>query len=161
MYLLSEINQKTLNKLCNFKVVSMPDFFIDRIVKFPSFKNILKEISYKLENGGGSIRNLNQMEVKGGNSVNTAYALTKMGINVDLIIMADNFSQEYLQNIFSNYSNIKMSIVKGKPGYTVALEFPYNNKISNVMLSDVGDVANFGSEMLSSKCWKKIDNADI
>ncbi|MFC1755680.1 hypothetical protein ACFL96_20210, partial [Thermoproteota archaeon] len=77
---MKEINQNLLNKLCNFKVVTMPDFFIDRTVKLPSFQNILKEMSYKLENGGGSIRNLNQMEVKGGNSVNTAYALTKMGI---------------------------------------------------------------------------------
>lgn len=158
---MNEINLKILSKLCNFKVVTMPDFFIDRTVKLPSFENILKEISIKLENGGGSIRNLNQIEVKGGNSVNTAYGLAKMGINVDLIIVADIFSQGYLKNVFSNYSNIKLNIIKGKPGFTVALEFPFKNRISNVMLSDVGDVSNFGPEMLTAKCWNKIDNADM
>lgn len=139
----------------------MPDFFIDRTVKLPSFENILNQISIKLENGGGSIRKLNQMQVKGGNSVNTAYALVKIGVNVDLIIVADKFSQEILKNTFSNFDNIEISIVNGKPGYTVALEFPDNNKISNVMLSDVGDVANFGPEMLPIEYLRKIDNADM
>lgn len=131
---MNEINQKILNNLNKFNIVSMPDFFIDRTVKLPYFENIINQISVKLENGGGSIRKLDQREVKGGNAVNAAYALVKMGVNVDLIIVADNFSQEILKKTFLNFDNIKFSIVNGKPGHTVALEFPYNNKISNVML---------------------------
>ena len=78
-----------MKNLVKFKVTSMPDFFMDRIVRVPSQEIVMNQISDKIAAGGGSIRNMLQMEVKGGNSVNTSYALAKLGINVELIVVAD------------------------------------------------------------------------
>ena len=89
-----------MENFSKFKVTSMPDFFVDRIVRFSSLEDVFKQISDKIDIGGGSIRNIRQMEVKGGNSVNTSYALAKLGVNVDLIVVADNLSEDFLRNVF-------------------------------------------------------------
>ena len=152
---------ESMGNLGKFKVTSMPDFFVDRIVRLPSLESVLKQISDKMITGGGSIRNMHQMEVRGGNSMNTSYALAKLGINVELIVVADNSSEDFLRKAFSGFSNVELSIVNGKPGYTVALEFSNNKRKINIMLSDVGDVSNFGPDKLPSDCWNKISDSDL
>jgi len=150
-----------MENLVKFKVTSMPDFFVDRIVRGSSLETVMNQISDKMATGGGSIRNMLQMEIRGGNSVNTSYALAKLGVNVELIVVADKLSENFLRNTFSGLSNVELSIVNGKPGYTVALEFPNKKRKVNIMLSDVGDVSDFGSDKLLTDSWNKINDSDL
>jgi ribokinase len=134
---------------CN--VVVMHDFFIDRIVRvdYADPDHLFNAIKGKILTGGGSIRGLEQYEIKGGNAVNLAYALSMLNVRCRLITVADDYGSNILNNTFLSMRNIDLTIIKGKQGYTVSLEFNLNGKIVNVMLSDVGDNACFGSDKLN------------
>ncbi len=156
-----EIERLGSSKLDGFRVVVLPDFFIDRIVRLPSLNVFLKEVRAKLSSGGGSLHHFGQVEKQGGNAVNTAYALGRLGVHVNLIAVADKYSECILESAFSTISNVEIDTITGKPGYTVALEFPYRGRIVNVMLSDVGDISDSGPDKISRSCWKRISEADL
>ncbi|MEM2210211.1 MAG: carbohydrate kinase family protein [Nitrososphaerales archaeon] len=157
------------SNLCNLiknsielgKVVILPDFFIDRFVRLKSLKDILEKLRIKIDYGGGSIHGVEQFECKGGNAVNIAYALGKLGVKTNLITIADNHSYTLLSKTFSELKNVELRVIKGKPGYTVALEFEESNRLVNIMLSDVGDIANFNPNLLSDYDFNKIREAEM
>ncbi len=152
---------KLTEKLAQFRTVIMPDFFIDRIVKLSSFSDFLKNIEVKREAGGGSIHSTEQVEMRGGNAANVAYGLGRLGVRVNLIAVASRSSEALLRHVFSNMPNVSIDTVDGRPGYTVSLEFPYQNRLVNVMLSDVGEVGDFTPDKMPVDCWEKIRSADL
>ena len=136
----------------------MPDYFLDRFVRIHSVDELMAAIKKKAsEGGGGSIRGFSQSEVKGGNAVNLAYSLGKFGACVNLIAIADSFSERTLLATFDRMHNVKVDIVKGRAGFTVALEFIEGKKHVNVMVSDVGDLAHFDGSSISDPSWNRID----
>jgi ribokinase len=139
-------------KLLKFdgKIVVLPDFFLDRIIKINSKDELFRMINSKTTIGGGSIRGVNTFDIKGGNAVNVAYCLAKMGLSVTLFTVADNIGTSILHTIFSKFGkSISLLIKNGKHGSTTSLEFHNNEEYANVMISDVGDNRNFGPEMVS------------
>lgn len=126
----------------------MHDFFIDRIVRLNDFNPLISEINAKAGVGGGSIRDIEQSDIKGGNAVNIAYALAKLGAKISLITVADNLGKTILQRTFSSFANKKLFINDGKQGYTISFELEKNGRKTNVMVSDVGDAGNFGAGKL-------------
>jgi ribokinase len=61
-------------KLCDIlkfdidvKISVLPDFFIDRIIQISNMNNLIEIIENKIRVGGGSIRGLNSVDIKGGN----------------------------------------------------------------------------------------------
>lgn len=133
------------------KIVVLPDFFLDRIIKINSKDDLFRMINSKTTIGGGSIRGANTFDIKGGNAVNVAYCLAKMGLSVTLFTVADNIGTSILHTIFAKFGkDISLLIKNGKHGSTTSFEF-HNNEQSyaNVMISDVGDNRNFGPEMVS------------
>jgi len=140
-----------LNKIRSRSIVVMHDFFIDRIVQLDNFNSLISEVNAKLKVGGGSIRGIKQNEIKGGNAVNIAYALAKLGAKISLITVADNFGRNILQNTFSSFTNKKLLISNGRQGHTVSFEVEKNGRRANVMISDVGDTGNFGVNKLNEK----------
>jgi ribokinase len=136
-----------------YSIVVMPDFFIDRIIRIKSIKTFLEEIPKKEKSGGGSIRDISIDDVRGGNAVNIAYCLAKLGVNVTLFTIADKIGSAVLNSIFSKFDNnkVKLKITDGKHGHTTAFEF-FNEQGSkvNIMLNDVGDIANFGPEHIDN-----------
>jgi ribokinase len=56
----------------NGNIVVLPDFFLDRIIKINSKDELFRTITDKTTIGGGSIRGVNTLDVKGGNAVNVA-----------------------------------------------------------------------------------------
>ncbi|MEM4635834.1 MAG: carbohydrate kinase family protein [Candidatus Nitrosocaldus sp.] len=130
--------------------VVMHDFFIDRIVRLGrlSLDDLLLSMKGKIEAGGGSIRGIEQVEIKGGNAVNLAYALAMLDARCKLITIADDYGKGILRNTFQDLSNIDLIVLNGKQGYTVSLEFVDGSRVANVMLSDVGDNAYFGADRL-------------
>ena len=149
------LKNKFTNIFKEIKVTVLADVFIDRIIRIPNFEFLLKEIKDKSEVGGGSIREISQKEIIGGNATNIAYALAKLGAQVNLFVIADNFTKELLNHRFNQYSNVQINIIEGKPGFTAALETKFNGKESNIMMSDVGGIKYFdGIEMVGT--YKKI-----
>lgn len=134
--------------------VVMHDFFIDRIVRLdPSItlEMLISSMKEKIEAGGGSIRGIEQVEMKGGNAVNLAYALAMLGARCKLITIADDYGKGILRHVFSGLSNVDIIMPEGRQGYTTSFEFANHSGrggMANVMLSDVGDNAYFGAERL-------------
>jgi ribokinase len=143
-------------------IVVMPDFFVDRIIRLESKEKLFDALGEKARRGGGSVRGITTTDVKGGNAVNVAYCLAKLGVKVALFTVADEVGATMIRQAFSQFDDrATLRIANGKSGLTTAFEFPHEETRVNVMVSDVGDNANFGPEKLSSEDDRAIlKNAD-
>jgi ribokinase len=146
-------------KLCDIlksnigvKISVLPDFFIDRIIQISDMDNLTEIIENKIRVGGGSVRGLNSVDIKGGNAVNVAYCLARLGAKVDLFTVADKIGYSVLNSTFKKFnSHVNLHIKNGKHGLTTIFEFTNPSfTVSNVMLSDVGDNSNFGPDSIES-----------
>jgi ribokinase len=143
-------------------IVVMPDFFVDRIIRLESKENLIHVLAEKAKVGGGSVRGISTTDVKGGNAVNVAYCLAKLGAKVSLFTVADELGATMIRHTFSQFGDkITLRIASGRSGLSTCFEFPYEDRLVNVMVSDIGDNENFGSEKISSEADKTIlKNAD-
>ena len=89
------VNSSKLNNLRNCSIVVMPDFFIDRIVKLKITSDRGKE-----KFGGGSIRDISSLDIRGGNAVNIAYCLAILGARVTLFTIANEIGSRAKKAIF-------------------------------------------------------------
>ena len=154
----SEIN-KTFKE---FTVSIMPDVFIDRFLKVESLEKFTSEIYEKSKVGGGSIRGYRQRDIIGGNAINFAKTIFKLGGNVNLFVIGNEFIKRELESLFrSEKSNI--NIIEGRPGYTIALEIQNENNKANIMFSDVGDLRKFNGDELDNEELENIaeSNASV
>ncbi len=139
-------------------IVVMHDFFIDRIIRLPSQDSLIDILKEKSVIGGGSIRNIPTVDVKGGNAVNVAYCLAKLGAKVNLFTITNSIGSSVLKSTFSPYrKTVNLFLKKGNHGCTTSFEF-YNkknktstNSFVNIMFSDIGDIANFGPEFMKTR----------
>jgi len=143
-----------------YEVSVLPDVFLDRIVTVGSIDSFFKSAKEKVSIGGGSMRGFKEQEIIGGNAANVAKALAALGVNVNLFVVGDGFAESILRWYFSDYPNAKVFVMKGRPGYTVALEFLEGDKHANVMVSDMGDVDNFDGSAFSEKDLELIARSD-
>ena len=143
-------------------IVVMPDFFVDRIIRLESKENLFDMLTEKAKAGGGSIRGIPTTDVKGGNAVNVAYCLAKLGAKVSLFTVADELGATMIRQTFSQFGDkVTLRIASGRSGLSTCVEFPYEDTLVNVMVSDIGDNENFGSERISSEADRTIlKNAD-
>jgi hypothetical protein len=78
----------------------------------------------KSKHGGGALRGISSKDVRGGNAINIAYGLAKLGAQVRLFTIADEIGSIMLNRIFSKFgNNVDLRIVRGMHGRTTALEF--------------------------------------
>ncbi len=112
-----------------------------------------------VESGGGSIHGVEQDEVKGGNAVNVAYSLGKLGASVRVIAIANGLAADALKITFSEMNNVTLNTINGKCGFTVALEYVEAGRHVNVMVSDTGDLREFDGSLISQ--WDVIKNSKI
>jgi ribokinase len=143
-------------------IAVMPDFFVDRIIRLESKEKLFDALGEKAKRGGGSVRGIPTTDVKGGNAVNVAYCLAKLGVRVALFTVADEVGAAMIRQAFSQFGDrATLRIASGRSGLTTSFEFPHEDTRVNVMVSDVGDNANFGPEKLSSEADRAIlKNAD-
>ena len=142
------------------KSTTLADVFIDRIVKVPDLDKLVTDAKAKSSVGGGSIRGIKQTEIVGGNATNIAYALVKFGSETELFAIGDEFTRRLLDLRFQEFDNIKINMLKGKPGFTIALETDHNND-SNIMISDVGGIEKFNGIDITTNYLKIIEESDI
>jgi ribokinase len=143
-------------------IAVMPDFFVDRIIRLESKEKLFDALGEKARRGGGSVRGISTTDVKGGNAVNVAYCLAKLGVKVALFTVADDIGATMIRQAFSQFGDrATLRILNGKNGLTTAFEFPHEETRVNVMVSDIGDNANFGPEKLDTEADRAIlKNAD-
>ena len=133
-------------------IVVMHDFFVDRIIRLESKENLLAMLSEKAKVGGGSVRGIPTTDVKGGNAVNVAYCLAKLGAKVSLFTVADEIGAIMLRQTFSQFGDkVTLRIASGRTGLTTCFEFPHEDTRVNVMVSDIGDNGSYGPDRISSE----------
>jgi ribokinase len=145
-----------------FSVVVMPDFFLDRFMYYErDFEQFSKAVSDVASRKGGSIDNIRQLEIRGGNAANTAAALATLGVRVYPLIHTSPLGLDLLKFYLQPY-NLDFSHVKsgGEASITTALEFFYENEKVNVMLRDLGSLVDFGPANLSSLDYQILAKAD-
>ncbi|MCS7124836.1 MAG: carbohydrate kinase family protein [Candidatus Bathyarchaeota archaeon] len=153
---------KELEAKREINVVVMPDFFLDRFISLshtPDF--FVKALTEVVGRKGGSIDGINQKDFRGGNAVNTASALSRLGAKVTPIVCTDRFGFHLLR-VYVKSSKISLSHVKivEKPSITTALEFQVADGKTNVMLRDVGSLADFGPQNFNDGDFEVIRKAD-
>src|SRR5579864_2693925 len=152
-----------LEKLQNLKLIGsvavLNDFFLDRIIKIDNITKLFDLVLQK-KTLGGSIRNIPQVDLKGGNATNVAFALARLGSQVSLITIADKTSSQILQETFYEFPKSSLYVIDGKPGLTTSFEFNNDGSIVNIMLSDLGDNENSGPERLGLREQNVVQNAD-
>ena len=141
------------------QVVVLNDFFLDRIISVSDVGSLYSQIMEKI-NFGGSITDISQRDLKGGNATNVAFALARLGCPVSLIATADRQGSAVLRETFSGFDNATLYVVDGRPGRTTALEFQNGNNLVNILFSDLGDNANFGPEKLGREERRVIKGAE-
>lgn len=144
------------------RAIVMPDFFLDRIINLefdPSqFFSIVKTIAKRKS---GSKDGVSQTDLRGGNAINTASALASLGIQVKPIICTSKLGMQqltfHLKPLGVDLSHVK---ILDKASITTALEFNSENGKINIMLRDLGSLANFSSANLTDDDYELIESAD-
>ncbi|MEM3703215.1 MAG: carbohydrate kinase family protein [Candidatus Bathyarchaeia archaeon] len=159
---LDEVKEFLKSRKREVSVVVMPDFFLDRFISLDcdpySFFKIIEDV---LARKGGSVDGVAQKEFRGGNAINTASALANLGVRVTPIVCVDNLGLKlikfYIKSKRINFSHIKK--VKN-PSITTAIELKIGDEKANVMLRDIGSLADFGPKNLDEKDFEAIEKAD-
>ena len=122
--LLPKLKSIKVTKKSPLKITVMPDFFVDRIIEVVDYPKFVSDTRKKILAGGGSMRGYTSIDVKGGNAVNVAYCLAKLGVNIDLYTIADKIGTSILQSVFDAFGTmVNLHIKKGKHGLTTVFEF--------------------------------------
>jgi len=146
----------------NFKVVVMPDFFIDRFVTYQgSHKQFSSALAKVAERRGGNIHGVKQMELRGGNAANTAAALASLGAQVFPIITTDALGLHLLKFHLKTLG-VDLSYVRdnGRIALTTAFELASDKERVNIMMGDLGSLPSFGPKDLTDKDFKLLEEAD-
>jgi ribokinase len=144
------------------KVAVLPDFFLDRLISLnwnPSeFSELISNVAKRK---GGSIDGIPQTDLRGGNAINVASALANLGAEVTPIVCTSEYG---LQRVKYHFRDIPMDTshikVHDKASITTALEFKNKNEKTNVMLRDLGALADFGPANLNESDYALIESAD-
>jgi len=152
----------SLGELGQQHVVVMPDFFLDRIVTLrDQVDDLADNLRTVIAQKGGSIDGIKQTDIRGGNAVNTASALSALGVKVTPIVCTSEFGLRLLK-MYLRGGNVNLSHVKifDKPSITTAMEFGSDGGKVNVMLRDIGSLEDLGPQDLKEDDNRVIEDAD-
>ena len=143
-------------------IVAMPDFFHDRLINLncdaARFSSMMADVAKRK---GGSIDGIAQTDMRGGNAINTASAFAALGAKVTPIVCTNKLGFQqikfYLEKYRVDLSHIKIA---EKASITTALELKTENGKANVMIRDLGALADFGPLDLTDRDYELIENAD-
>lgn len=159
--LLNFLNQ---NAACECKVVVMPDFFLDRLINLnwdaAEFSGLVADV---VNRKGGSLDGIPQTDLRGGNAINVASALARLGVEVTPIVCTSGLGLDllrfHLKGLPIDTSHIK---IHPKASVTTAFELKTaSGGKTNVMVRDLGSLREFGPENLSESDYQLIEEADF
>jgi len=138
-----------------FDVAVMHDFYVDRLVHVDNLDATMRVVSDKAREGGGGVHGVAQEEVCGGNAVNLARALARLGLRTLLVTHSDSVHEPLLAEAFRGLP-VELRVKPKPPGLTVAFE----EKV-NVMLGDNRGVDDFGSSALEPRDWDALSRSRV
>jgi sugar/nucleoside kinase (ribokinase family) len=133
----------------------MHDFFVDRLVHASSLSKLAESVVEKAGEGGGGIHGIPQQDLRGGNAVNLAHALARLGLRTLLITHSDSGHERMLIESFEGLA-AEVRVKPRPPGLTVAFEGEVN-----VMLGYGGGAEDFGPELLDEDDWSELKRAGV
>ena len=138
-----------------YDVAVMHDYFVDRLVHAKSLPRLLRGVSEKAKGGGGGIHGVSQEDIRGGNAVNLAHALARLGLRTFLITHSERAHRGLLEATFEGL-DAEVRVKPAPAGLTVAFE-----EVVNVMLGDGGGAADFGPERLDDEDWAALERSKV
>ena len=138
-----------------FDAAVMHDFYIDRMIYAGSIGGFAKAVKEKGAQGGGGVHGVRQEEVRGGNAVNLAHALSRLGLRTVLITHSDRPHREMLEQTFEGL-DVELRIKPLPAALTVAIEGEVN-----VMLGDGRGASEFGPSMLDGGDWRALESSRV
>jgi sugar/nucleoside kinase (ribokinase family) len=157
---MSMLKEKLVEKP-SFKVVAMPDFFLDYILTYPGkLDEMAKAMVAVAERGGGNILGWKHLVGRGGNASNFSAQLLKLGASVSPIIETDDFGKVALAHFLkgANLSHVRST---GTLSRTFSFETEHSGRQVNIMASDPGSLSSFGPEKLDDRDKELIREADF
>ena len=142
-------------KRFNAKVTLMPDIFIDHFIVLGDLEDIIEKL-YKVASRGGGNLIASQWIGRGGNAANTAAALSRLGVKVNLIISAGPLTLKLIDQLLDSHLINIIVKPRAEDNITAILEL----KGANIMLSYPGAL-DLGPEMLSSGDWEILRRSEI
>ena len=145
----------------SFKVVVMPDFYLDYILTYPGkIEDLTASFLEVAERGGGNLLGWGHMVGRGGNASNMVAQLSKLGCEVVPIIETDELGKTVLQHFLKG---VDLSHVRttGTLARTVSFETEHSGRRVNIMVSDPGSLSQFGPEKLTEADKRLISEADF
>jgi ribokinase len=133
----------------------MHDYFVDRLVHVGSLGGLTRSVEAKVAAGGGGLHGIRQSEIRGGNAVNLAHAIGRLGLRTLLVTHAEAAHEGLLRKSFEGL-DVELRIKPLKAGMTVAFE----EKV-NVMLGDGGGAADFGPGLLDDDDWEGLRSSAV
>lgn len=123
--------------------VILPDFFLDHFVKVDSFKDLLDGLELLAEQGGGNLLGTEQLVRRGGNSVNTASALKRLGLDPVVIVTTDEYGASLMRALVDEDLDLSHVHEDGRLSATVSIEAEHEGRRINLMISDSGSASRF------------------
>jgi sugar/nucleoside kinase (ribokinase family) len=133
----------------------MHDFFVDRLVHTRDLPRLLALTRKKWRQGGGSLHDVEEEDVVGGNAVNLARALGRLGGKVLLLTHSDEEHRSQLVMAFKGLG-VEARVKPLPAGLTVAFE-----ERANVMVSKSGGAANFPPSLFTEDDWRAMRRSRI
>ncbi|HUH82800.1 MAG TPA: carbohydrate kinase family protein [Nitrososphaerales archaeon] len=138
-----------------FDVAVMHDFYVDRLLFAGSIEGFAGALRAKRAEGGGGIHGVRQEDVRGGNAVNLAYALARLGLRTLLITHSDKTHEGILRGAFEGL-DAELRVKPRPAALTVAFEGEVN-----VMVGDGRGASDFGPELLDGEDWRGLENSRV
>jgi len=146
--------------MTKYEAVVLHDFFVDRLLFSRDLNGLLRSIKKKNSQGGGGIHDVEQLEMRGGNAVNLAHALVRLGTTTFLITHSDESHEMLLRGGFSR-PRAELSVKRLEPGLTVALEGRRGSRRVNIMLGHAGGAGRFHPSILSDQDWGALTDSKV
>ena len=156
----SALNEK-LRLKPGFRVVAMPDFFLDYVLSFPGkLEEMILAMSEVAGRGGGNVLGWKHLVGRGGNSSNFSAQLSRLGAHVTPVIETDDFGRAALSQFLKG---VDLSHVTntGFLSRTLSFEAEHSGRRVNIMASDPGSLASFGPGKLSQSDKSLISEVDF
>ena len=146
----------------DINVVLMPDFFLDRLVTLKyDLKHFTTMLRRVINRKGGCIDGINQTDLRGGNAGNTASALVSLGVNTTPLVCTSRLGSKLIRfHIKSHRTDLSHVKIFESASITTAIEFKTERGRVNVMIRDVGSLADFGPHHLDDEDFQVIQKAD-
>ena len=138
-----------------FRVVSLPDFFLDIIIKFDRMNFFLENVDKIYRQGGGNISIERPIITSGGNAANTALALARLGVKSHLICKTSELGKVIASHFLQGVNG------KFKTSKEMSITASFEIEGRNIMFSYPGPAGDFSFEDLGEDDLEIISSSDL